>query len=97
MAFAYQNFASLGVNLNRQKYGPLDISSVFNSQADLNYYITKGASKEGVSQYWLDVTPYPYAGQIVALAADGELSVFALKEKIDGTFETVSVGGQTLR
>ena len=93
MAFAYQNFASLGVNLNRQKYGPLDISSVFNSQADLNYYITKGASKEGVSQYWLDVTPYPYAGQIVALAADGELSVFALKEKIDGTFETVAVGG----
>ena len=72
MAFAYQNFASLGVNLNRQKYGPLDISSVFNSQADLNYYITKGASKEGVSQYWLDVTPYPYAGQIVALAVDDE-------------------------
>lgn len=93
MAFAYQNFASLGVNLNRQKYGPLDISSVFNSQADLNYYITKGASKEGVSQYWLDVTPYPYAGQIVALAADGELSVFALKEKIDGTFEAVAVDG----
>lgn len=94
MAFAYQNFASLGVNLNRQKYGPLDISSVFNSQADLNYYITKGASKVGVSQYWLDVTPYPYAGQIVALASDGELSVFVLKEKMDGTFETVAVGSR---
>lgn len=62
MAFAYQNFASLGVNLNRQKYGPLDISSVFNSQADLNYYITKGASKEGVSQYWARCDALPVRG-----------------------------------
>lgn len=92
MAFNYQNFASLGVNLNRQKYGPLDISSVFTSAADLNYYLTKGASTEGVSQYWLDVVPYPYAGQVVALAADGNVSVFVLKEKIDGTFETAAIG-----
>jgi hypothetical protein len=63
----YQNYASLGVNLNRQKYGPLDISSVFTSTADLNYYLTKGAMKEGVSQYWLDVVPYPYEGQIISL------------------------------
>ena len=67
MAFEYQNFASLSVNLNRQKYGPLDISNVFTSQAHLNYYLSKGANKEGVSQYWLDVVPYPYAGQIVSL------------------------------
>ena len=40
MAFEYQNFASLSVNLNRQKYGPLDISNVFTSQADLNYYLS---------------------------------------------------------
>ena len=29
--FEYQGFATLGVNLNRQKYGPLDISNVFTS------------------------------------------------------------------
>lgn len=52
MAFEYQNFASLGVNLNRQKYGPLDISAVFNTEADLQYYLTKGAHTEGVSDYW---------------------------------------------
>lgn len=92
MAFEYQNFASLSVNLNRQKYGPLDISNVFTSQADLNYYLSKGANKEGVSQYWLDVVPYPYAGQIVSLVADGVESVFVLHEKADGTFETLEVG-----
>ena len=92
MAFEYQNFASLSVNLNRQKYGPLDISNVFTSQADLNYYLSKGANKEGVSQYWLDVVPYPYAGQIVSLVAEGVESVFVLHEKVDGTFETLEVG-----
>lgn len=92
MAFEYQNFASLSVNLNRQKYGPLDISNVFTSQADLNYYLSKGAQKEGVSQYWLDVVPYPYAGQIVSLVAEGVESVFVLHEKADGTFETLEVG-----
>ena len=92
MAFEYQNFASLSVNLNRQKYGPLDISNVFTSQADLNYYLSKGANKEGVSQYWLDVVPYPYAGQIVSLVAEGVESVFVLHEKADGTFETLEVG-----
>lgn len=92
MAFEYQNFASLSVNLNRQKYGPLDISNVFTSQADLNYYLSKGANKEGVSQYWLDVVPYPYAGQIVSLVAEGVESVFVLHEKADGIFETLEVG-----
>ena len=46
MAMEYQGFATLGVNLNRQKYGPLDVSSVFTSAADLTYYITKGKVKE---------------------------------------------------
>lgn len=72
MSFEYQGFATLGVNLNRQKYGPLDISNVFTSIADLNYYITKGAVTEGVSTYWYKsaedkVVPYPYAGQVIAL------------------------------
>lgn len=92
MAFEYQNFASLSVNLNRQKYGPLDISNVFTSQADLNYYLSKGAQTEGVSQYWLDVVPYPYAGQIVSLVADGIESVYVLHELEDGNFETMAVG-----
>ena len=72
MSFEYQGFATLGVNLNRQKYGPLDISNVFTSLADLNYYISKGAVTEGVSTYWYKsaddkVVPYPYAGQVIAL------------------------------
>lgn len=94
MAYTYQNFASLGVNLNRQKYGALDISSVFTSAADLAYYLSKGATKTGVSQYWLDIVPYPYAGQVIATVIDGDVSVFALKEKTDGTFETTEIGGK---
>lgn len=94
MAYTYQNFASLGVNLNRQKYGALDISSVFTSAADLAYYLSKGATKTGVSKYWLDIVPYPYAGQVIATVIDGEVSVFALKEKTDGTFETTEIGGK---
>lgn len=91
--FEYQGFATLGVNLNRQKYGPLDISQVFKTQGDLNYYLSKGADKAAVSTYWADVVPYPYAGQVVALSADGaDPRLFVLKEKADGTFETSEVG-----
>lgn len=91
--FEYQGFATLGVNLNRQKYGPLDISQVFKTQGDLNYYLSKGADKTAVSTYWADVVPYPYAGQVVALSADGaDPRLFVLKEKADGTFETSEVG-----
>jgi hypothetical protein len=98
MAFNYQGFATLGVNLNRQKYGPLDISSVFATQADLNYYLTKGAVTEDVSEYWYKsadskVVPYPYAGQLIATAFAGEaVKVWVLSEKEDGTFETKNVG-----
>ena len=97
MAFEYQGFATLGVNLNRQKYGPLDISSVFAKQADLNYYLSKGLVTEGVSDYWYTedkaVVPYPYAGQLIATAFEGEpVKVYVLSEKADGTFETKNVG-----
>lgn len=93
MAYEYQGFASLSVNLNRQKYGALDISQVFNSQADLNYYISKGAVKDGVSDYWLAVTPYPYAGQYIALVDNDtrEVSAYILVENEDGTFSTKGV------
>ena len=94
MAYEYQGFASLSVNLNRQKYGSLDISEVFKSQADLNYYISKGAVTDGASDYWLAVTPYPYAGQYIALVNNEtrEVSAYILVEKADGTFETKEVG-----
>lgn len=92
MAFEYQNYASLGINLNRQKYGPLDISSVFTNIADLNYYITKGALKENVSQYWLEVVPYPYEGQLISLIENGEVKVFKLVS--DGEiFKTKEIAG----
>jgi hypothetical protein len=82
MSFEYQGFSTLGVNLNRQKYGPLDISNVFNSQADLNYYLSKGAITENVSDYWKAIVPYPYAGQVVALVKeDRTVNIFVLKEK----------------
>lgn len=81
MAYEYQNFATLGVNLNRQKYGALDISQVFASQADLNYYISSGTgSKTGVSEYWTSVTPYPYAGQFLALVENGTVTAYILIE-----------------
>ena len=95
MSFEYQNFATLGVNLNRQKYGPLDISNVFNNQRDLNYYLSKGSITEGVSSYWLNIVPYPYAGQIVALVNDDKtVQVFVLVENEDGTFKTSDIGAK---
>ena len=58
MAFEYQGYATLGVNLNRQKYGPLDVSTVFTSVADLTYYTSKGSVKmEGLSSYWNSIVP----------------------------------------
>lgn len=92
MAFEYQGFATLGVNLNRQKYGPLDVSSVFTSTADLTYYRTKGQTKsEGLSDYWKDIVPYPYEGQLVSLVENGEVSVFKLVANSNGTFDAVAV------
>lgn len=94
MAFEYQGFATLGVNLNRQKYGPLDVSTVFISVADLNYYTSKGAVvSSAVSDYWKKVVPYPYAGQIVSLVVDKTVTVYKLVENDDGTFNTIPIGG----
>ena len=92
MNYTYQNFASLGVNLNRQSYGSLDISQVFNSRADLNYYISKGAITEGVSEYWQSIVPYPYNGQMLALVEGNDVHFYGLKENAEGTFDTVTLG-----
>ena len=96
MALNYQNYASLGVNLNRQLSGPLDISTVFNSQVDLTYYLTGGTGdKTGVSEYWTSLpATYPYAGQIVALATDAGVSVFVIKESASG-FITEPISAET--
>ena len=99
MAMTYQNFASLGVNLNRQTYGPLDISNVFTSAADLKYYLTKGTFTEGVSEYWYKsatekIVPYPYEGQVLATVIDGVVSVYALSLDAEGNFQTQEIGAK---
>ena len=99
MAMTYQNFASLGVNLNRQKYGPLDISNVFTSAADLKYYLTKGTFTDGVSEYWYKnanekIVPYPYEGQVLATVIDGVVNVYALSLDVDGNFQTQEIAGK---
>lgn len=93
MAMEYQGFATLGVNLNRQKYGPLDVSTVFISVADLNYYISKGTVVTSeVSSYWKNIVPYPYAGQVVSLVVGKDVSVYKLVENDNGTFDVVAIG-----
>ena len=99
MAMTYQNFASLGVNLNRQKYGPLDISNVFTSAADLKYYLTKGTFTEGVSDYWYKsatdkVVPYPYEGQVLATVIDGVVNVYSIALDAEGNFITQEIGAK---
>lgn len=92
MAYTYQSFATLGVNLNRQNYGALDISQVFNSQGDLNYYLSKGTDRSAVSDYWKDIVPYPYEGQIIATVFDGVVKVYVLALNAEGNFVTQNVG-----
>ena len=97
MAYEYQSFATLGVNLNRQNYGALDISQVFTSQADLDYYLSKGTKTTGVSEYWYKdaenkVVPYPYEGQVLATVFDGVVKVYVLALDDKGEFVTQNVG-----
>lgn len=92
MAYTYQSFATLGVNLNRQNYGALDISQVFNSQGDLNYYLSKGTDKSAVSNYWKDIVPYPYEGQVLATVFGGEVKVYVLALNAEGKFVCQNVG-----
>ena len=41
------------------------------------------------------VVPYPYAGQVVSLVVDKEVSVFKLVENEEGTFDAVAIGGNS--
>lgn len=97
MAYEYQSFATLGVNLNRQNYGALDISQVFTSQADLDYYLSKGTKTTGVSEYWYKdadnkIVPYPYEGQVLATVFNGVVKVYVLALNEKGEFVTQNVG-----
>lgn len=86
MAYEYQNFASLGVNLNRQAYGALDISAVFKSEADLTWYMTYGKESSKPAAWSKVEAPYPYEGQIVSVVPDtGVVTVYVLEaEKNEG-------------
>lgn len=103
----YQGVATLGVNLNRQKYGPLDVSSVLLTEDDLAWYIL--GSAENAPTGWTGGTPYPYPGQIIVtldtnivhqLYLDGEvlkarpmidLPEFYSKEEINQMMQNVTV------
>jgi len=78
MKLAYQAHSSLNVTLNRQSYGPLDLGTVFNSLADLEYYRTEGQLCASVATF--PEHPYPYAGQIVSLVDNnlGTVEVYKL-------------------
>lgn len=103
----YQGVATLGVNLNRQKYGPLDVSSVLLTEDDLAWYIL--GSAENAPTGWTGGTPYPYPGQIIVtldtnvvhqLYLDGEvlktrpmidLPEFYSKEEINQMMQDITV------
>jgi hypothetical protein len=103
----YEGVATLGVNLNRQKYGPLDVSSVLLTLNDLKAYCAGDASK--MSEGWTGGTPYPYPGQIIVVLENNtayqlydnegaityrtmiDLSAFYTKEDIDEMLSNVSV------
>ena len=69
-SFNYVAHATLGVNLNRQKNAPLDVSSEYKSIKDALYYVTEGrypANGEGVTQAVKDMVKYPYLGQVISI------------------------------
>ena len=64
-SFSYEGHANLGVNLNRQKNAPLDVSCEYSSVKDMLYYVTEGrypANGTGVSNEVKDMKKYPYLG-----------------------------------
>lgn len=74
----YQGVATLGVNLNRQKYGPLDVSSVLLTKDALNWYIL--GSKDNAPEGWTGGTPYPYPGQLIVVLEDNIVYQLYLQE-----------------
>lgn len=79
-----QNFAALGVNLSRGKYGPLDVSSVFYSLDTFKWYLkysTKAPEGDGSArpaEVGADFTPRPYEGQIIAVSNNNVIDIYVL-------------------
>ena len=68
--YGYVGYATLGVNLNRQKNADLDVSSTYTSKEDACYYVTEGrypVDGAGVTQDVKDMVKYPYLGQIIKI------------------------------
>ena len=68
--YGYVGYATLGVNLNRQKNADLDVSSTYTSKEDACYYVTEGrypVDGAGVTQDIKDMVKYPYLGQIIKI------------------------------
>ena len=87
----YQDVNNLNNNLNRQNAGPLDVSQLFYSTADFDYYRTKGRLTVGVSEYWLSKVPYPYQGQLVSISSEAGPKVYYLKENALGEYDGIAV------
>lgn len=83
----YQGYSSLPVTLNRQKYGPLDVSNVFIGMDDFNYYRSKKKINNNVSDYWKNIVPYPYEGQIISIITNDTVLTVRLISQQDGIFD----------
>lgn len=73
--FEYLAPASLNTIFNRQSYGPLDLSQVFVSKLDLDYYRT-GGTLSALSEYTYnaELSGYVYSN-VEAPTADDKLTV----------------------
>ena len=85
----YEGVATLGVNLNRQKYGPLDVSSVLLTENDLKWYILGSAENAPIG--WTGGTPYPYPGQIIVTLDTNTAYQLYLKEDKELTYRPMIV------
>ena len=91
----YQPNTALGVNLSRQKYGPLDFGSLFLNQTDFEYYIseayTRGSFENKLDKVSASVKakhPYPYVGQIISVVDGDAVEVYKLTDE-QGGYERV--------
>ena len=84
-----QNFAALGVNLSRGKYGPLDVSSVFYSFDTFKWYLkysTKAPGGDGSArpaEVGADFIPRPYEGQIIAVSNNNVIDIYVLGPELE--------------
>ena len=92
----YQGYSSLPVTLNRQKYGPLDVSNVFIGMDDFNYYRSKKKINNNVSDYWKNIVPYPYEGQIISIIDNNNILTVRLTSCENDIFNYETVITQSI-